>query len=65
MDNAVSINQEGQKSYRFSWPLSKTTMAQVIITGQQVNSDDIDMLTQYLGLAKTALQKKARVEDQP
>lgn len=40
----------------FSWPLAKGVMAEVRLTGGDIRPGHIDMLRQYLALAKTALQ---------
>lgn len=41
---------------KYCWPLSKNVMADVVITGSEISSKDLEMLRKYLELAKIALE---------
>ena len=45
---------------KYSWPLSKNVLAEITITGNEITSNDLEMLRRYLELAKSAIEN-----DQP
>ena len=49
------LNPQGGKVVKYSWQLSKTVMADVVITGPAIGATDIEMLRKYLELTKSAL----------
>jgi len=59
----ATIEQENKQQkpstlIKYSWPLSKSVTADVIINGANVSSKDLEMLRKYLELAKGALEEQ-------
>lgn len=56
-EHQTKTNTSGLAStVKYCWPLSKSVMADVVITGPAIGAKDIEMLRKYLELAKDALQ---------
>ncbi len=55
--NALSGN-----AVKYCWQLSKSVMADVVITGPEISAKDIEMLRKYLELTKDALGDQQQKE---
>lgn len=47
----------------WSWPLSSTVFAEVNLRGVKISPEDLDTLTDYLAVAKKALERQAKQGD--
>ncbi len=54
--SAGSTIISGSKAVKYCWPLSKNIMADVVITGTDIDASHLEMLRKYLDLAKSALE---------
>lgn len=64
----VGIGQAGNMASNgkvFSWPLSKGVLAEVRLTGDEIKPSHIEMLREYLELAKRALETDDSSEPTP
>ena len=58
--NTGSTTQSPKAVAVFSWPLSKCVSAEVKLTGSDIRPAHLEMLRQYLDLAKTALEDEGK-----
>lgn len=47
----------------FSWPLSESTVLTLTLSGAPPSTDDVEMLSQVMDLAKVSIKKLARQRD--
>jgi hypothetical protein len=56
--------EKGDNVQTFSWPLSGSLQAEVTLSGRKATADDIDMLKDYLDVAKRALKREGASSSQ-